>query len=150
MSQSLTKIVVHAVYSTKDRRPYLSKNVRTQLYPYKIGILDTLGCITLAIGGIDDHVHVLFSLSKTITLSKAMEELKGGASRWLRAEQPDMKNFAWQGGFGAFSVSESQIPKVVEYIENQERHHQVLSFQDELKSLLKKHRIDFDEQYLWT
>jgi REP element-mobilizing transposase RayT len=150
MSQSLAKIIVHVVYGTKNREPFLSKTIRAKLYAYTVGILNDQHCITLAINGVEDHVHLLIILSKNISVSKILEEVKKGTSRWLKTQGAAFQHFSWQGGYGAFSVSESQIPKVIEYINNQEQHHQKISFQDELKALLNKHHIDFDEQYLWT
>jgi REP element-mobilizing transposase RayT len=138
------------VYGTKNREPFLEKSIRTKLYAYTVGILDTLNCITIVINGVEDHLQLLVILSKNITISKMLEEIKKGTSRWLKTQGNNFNGFSWQGGYGAFSVSESQIPKVVEYINNQEQHHQKLSFQDELQALLKKHHIEFDEQYLWS
>ena len=150
MAQSLAKIVVHVVFGTKNREPMLSTTIRNDLYGYIVGILNSLNCVTLAVNGMEDHVHVLVGMSKTISLSKMMEEMKGGSSRWLNLRGETMKYFAWQAGYGAFSVSESQISKVADYIEKQEEHHRKTTFQDELILLLKKHKIEFDERYLWT
>ena len=150
MAQSLTKIIVHAVFCTKNREPLLTTAVRNDLFAYIVGILNSLDCITLAINGTEDHVHGLIVMSKTISLSKMMEEMKGGSSRWLNSHVATKGRFAWQAGYGAFSVSESQIPRVINYIEGQEEHHRKTTFQDELLVLLKKHQIEFDERYLWT
>ena len=150
MAQSLTKIVVHVVFSTKNREPLLTMAIRNDLFAYVVGILNSLDCITLAINGTEDHVHGLIVMSKTISLSKMMEAMKGGSSRWLNSHATANGRFAWQVGYGAFSVSESQIPKVTNYIAGQEEHHRKTTFQDELLTLLKKHRIEFDERYLWT
>jgi REP element-mobilizing transposase RayT len=150
MAQSLTKIVIHAVFSTKNREPLLTTAIRSNLFAYIVGILNSSDCITLAINGTEDHVHGLIVMAKTISLSKMMEEMKGGSSRWLNSQVATKGRFAWQAGYGAFSVSESQIPKVAGYIAGQEEHHRQTTFQDELLSLLKKHRIEFDEQHLWT
>ena len=150
MAQSLTKIVVHVVFSTKNREPCLSKTIRDDLFAYVVGILKSLNCITLIINGTEDHVHALIVMSKTISLSKMMEEMKGGSSRWLNSQTVMSRHFSWQAGYGAFSVSESQISKVIDYIANQEEHHRKATFQEELVLLLKKHNIEFDEQHLWT
>ena len=150
MSQSLAKITVHVVFSTKHRESFLSPAVRNDLFAYIVGILNSLDCTTLIINGTEDHVHLLIVMSKTITLSKMMEEMKGGSSRWLNSRNATIKRFAWQTGYGAFSVSESQILKVKNYIAEQEEHHRKTTFQEELILLLKKHKIEFDEQYLWT
>ena len=150
MAQSLAKIVVHVVFSTKNREPLLTTAIRSDLFAYIVGILNSLECITFAINGIEDHVHVLIGMSKTISLSKMVEAIKGSSSRLLNAQKMIAKHFAWQAGYGAFSVSESQISTLVHYIEEQEKHHSKMTFQDELISLLKKHNIEFDERYLWT
>jgi len=150
MAQSLAKIIVHVVFSTKNREPLLIKAVRDDFFAYTVGILNSLDCITLAINGTEDHVHGLIVMSKTISLSKMMEEMKGGSSRWLNSGTAVKGRFAWQAGYGAFSVSESQISRVVDYIVGQEEHHRKATFQDELIALLKKHRIEFDKQHIWT
>ncbi len=150
MSQSPAKIVLHIVYSTKNREPVLTKNVRSDLYGYTIGVLDSIDCVTLAINGTEDHVHALVLMSRTISPAKMVEDMKRGYSRWLKERNEISKHFAWQGGYGAFSVSESQVSKVIEYVNGQEEHHRLISFQDELRLMLKKHRIEFDERYLWS
>lgn len=150
MTQSLAKIVVHAVYSTKNREPLLIQAVRDDLYAYIVGILDSLDCAVLEINGTEDHVHALILMSRTISSSKMIEEMKKGSSRWLKTQNAMLKDFAWQGGYSVFSVSESQVPKVVQYIQNQEERHKKMSFQDEFRNLLIKHNIEFDEKYLWS
>jgi len=150
MAQSLAKITIHVVFSTKNREPLLSSATRNNLFAYIVGILNSLDCVTLIINGTEDHVHLMTVMSKTISLSKMIGELKGGSSRWMNSRDEAMKNFAWQAGYGAFSVSDSQIPKVINYIKGQEEQHRKMTFQDELIMLLKKHKIEFDERYLWT
>jgi REP element-mobilizing transposase RayT len=150
MAQSLAKITVHIVFSTKSRKPVLTTAIRNDLFAYIVGILNSLDCVTLAINGTEDHIHVLIVMAKTISLSDMMKEIKGGSSRWLNTKTSTANHFSWQAGYGAFSVSESQIAKVVDYIAGQEEHHRKITFQDELISLLKKHKIEFDEQHLGT
>ena len=150
MAQSLSKIVVHVVFSTKNRQPILSVEIRKDLFAYIVGILNSLDCITLIINGAEDHVHVLVIMAKTISLSKMIQELKGSSARWLNLQTATTKHFAWQARYGAFSVSESQIAKVVDYIAEQDEHHKKTTFQEELILLLKKHNIELDEQHLWT
>ena len=147
MAQSLTKIVVHVIFGTKNREQLLTTAIRDDLFAYIVGILNSLDCITLAINGTEDHVHGLIVMSKTISLSKMMEEMKGGSSRWLNSHVAAKGRFAWQAGYGAFSVSESQIPRVVNYIKGQEEHHRKTTFQNELIMFLKKHRIECGERY---
>jgi len=149
MAQSLSKIIVHVVFSTKNREPSLPKTVRADLFAYMVGILNSLDCVTMAINGTEDHVHALIVMSKTISVSKIMSEMKGGSSRWLNSRDTTTKHFAWQAGYGAFSVSESKIPTVMDYIASQEEHHRKATFQDELMTLLKRHKIQFDERYIW-
>ena len=150
MSQSLTRLIVHAIFSTKNREPMLSPEIRPELYVYMGGILKSLSCAPLAINGTDDHVHLLFILSKNIALAKVFEEVKGTSSQWIKTKSAVMKTFAWQGGYGAFSVSESQHQKVSDYIAHQEEHHRKLTFKDELLALFQKHNVEYDEKYLWT
>jgi len=150
MSQSLTRLIVHGIFSTKNREPILSVEIRPDLYAYMGGILKGLDCVPLAIGGTDDHVHLLFIQSKNIALAKVFEEVKGTSSQWIKTKSASLKTFAWQGGYGAFSVSESQRQKVNEYISQQDDHHRKLTFKEELIALFKKHHVEFDEKYLWT
>jgi len=128
MAQSLSKIIVHVVFSTKNREPVLSKAVRCDLFAYMIGILNSLDCVTVTINGVEDHVHALIIVSKTISVSKMMAEMKGGSSRWLNSRDVTTEHFAWQAGYGAFSVSESNIPNVIEYIVAQEERHKKQHF----------------------
>ena len=127
----------------------LSSAVRLELFAYIGGILKSLGCVPLAINGTNDHVHLLFILSKTVTLAKVFEEVKGTSSQWIKTKPNIPKTFAWQGGYGAFSVSESMRQKVSDYIANQEEHHRIKSFKEELIELFQKHQIEYDEKYLW-
>ena len=150
MSQSLTRLIVHAIFSTKNREPILPAEIRSDLYAYMGGILTSLGCVPLAINGTNDHVHLLFIQSKNITLAKVFEEVKGTTSQWIKTKSVDLQTFTWQGGYGAFSVSESQRQKVSDYIANQEEHHRKLTFKEELLALFRKHNIEYDEKYLWT
>ncbi|MCL2117854.1 MAG: IS200/IS605 family transposase [Planctomycetaceae bacterium] len=149
MSQSFAKFIAHVVYSTKNREPILAEPIRQDLYNYTAGILNTVDCMTLGIGGTSDHVHVLVQMSRTMTLAKMVEEMKRGTSRWIKTRGTNFQWFSWQGGYGAFSVSESQLTLVKQYIANQEEHHRKKTFQDEFRTLLKKHNIAFDEKYIW-
>ena len=127
----------------------LPSAVRPELFAYIGGILKSLGCVPLAINGTNDHVHLLFILSKTVTLAKVFEEVKGTSSQWIKTKPGVPKTFAWQGGYGAFSVSESMRQKVSDYIARQEEHHRIKSFKEELIELFQKHQIEYDEKYLW-
>ena len=148
VGQSLSHLLVHSVFSTKDRRPFLrSEEIRIEIYAYMAGILKNLECHPIKIGGVEDHVHILSSLSKNITFSELIGRLKGASSR--RLKEKGLHGFAWQNGYGAFSVSESNVAILTAYIANQPEHHKRLSFQEEIRELLKRHRVDFDERYIW-
>jgi REP element-mobilizing transposase RayT len=137
------------VFSTKDRRASITAQLRERLWPFLGGIARENGMKTLSIGGVDDHVHILLSLPATMPVAKAMQLIKGGSSKWVHETFPDQRLFAWQTKYGAFSVSVSQLDKIVKYIQNQPEHHQNLSFQEEFLALLKKYNIEYDERFLW-
>ncbi len=150
MSQSLAKILVHTVFSTKERRPFLrDAALREELHRYLGGILNHLDCQPVIVGGIEDHVHLLSSLSRTCQVAEMVKELKRGSSLWIKERARTMSDFAWQNGYGIFSVSLSRIEAVQRYIAEQAQRHRKLSFQDEFRQLLKRHRIAYDERYLW-
>ncbi|MEI7833577.1 MAG: IS200/IS605 family transposase [bacterium] len=149
MSQSLANIVVHLVFSTKYRQPVIMDGIRGELHAYIIGILRKYDCCSIIINSELDHVHILFSLSKNQALSKIVEEIKRGSSKWLKTKDAKYANFYWQGGYGAFSVSQSQIETVTFYIANQREHHENTSFQDEMRALFVHNGITFDERHLW-
>ncbi|MCW1917040.1 IS200/IS605 family transposase [Luteolibacter sp. GHJ8] len=150
MPQSFSAVYLHVVFSTKSRAPYLAdKELRTHLHRYLAGISQNLDCPTLLIGGVEDHVHLLARHSRTISQSDWIKELKRASSLWIKTDHPALRDFAWQSGYGVFSVSISQLDKVQAYIANQEEHHRKQSFQDEFRAMLKKHHIDWDEKYVW-
>ncbi len=150
MSQSLSAVHVHLVFSTKGRSRFLQNaGLRTELHAYLGGVSRQIGCQPVQIGGVADHVHVLAQLGRTISQADWVKELKRVSSVWLKARGRDYADFQWQGGYAAFSVSRSNLERVVEYIANQESHHRELSFQDELRALLRKHQLEFDERYIW-
>ena len=147
MSQSLARVLVHLVFSTKNREPFIAVDKRARTFAYLGGALNSFGCPAVVVGGVADHVHLLFVLGRTIALSKAIEELKKESSKW--AKDVVHPGFYWQNGYGAFSVSPSNVEQVRSYIENQERHHQTMTFQDEFRALLRRHEIEWDERYVW-
>ena len=149
MAQSLAKIYIHAVFSTKGRDRVLSAEFASPLHDYMGGILRDLGCSAVEINTEPDHAHVLFVLSRTKNVSEVIGELKRGSGMWLQAQHPTMRAFHWQNGYGAFSVSQSGVAEVREYIRNQHEHHRKLSFQDEFRAMLRKYQIEFDERYVW-
>jgi putative transposase len=149
MPQSLSAVYLHAVFSTKDRRPFLSdRELRLSLHGYLGEISKRLGCAPLRVGGVEDHLHILARLGRTVTQADWIKELKRASTLWLKS-QPSVSNFSWQGGYGCFSVSVSNLETVKAYIDNQEEHHKKLTFQDELRALLRKHGETWDEKYLW-
>jgi REP element-mobilizing transposase RayT len=139
----------HCVFSTKDRRSLLTPPLRERLWPYLGGIARENGIKAVSIGGIEDHVHLLLSLPATMPIAKAMQLIKGGSSKWVHETFSDQRLFAWQSKYGAFSVSVSQLDRIIHYIGNQEAHHSKMNFQEEFLMLLKKHGIEYDERYLW-
>jgi REP element-mobilizing transposase RayT len=149
MAQSLSKIYVHLIFSTKDRERTVPDEVRPELHAYMAGTLKGLGCTPIEINTEPDHSHVLFLLARTATLSDIVGQLKKSSNDWLRKQGPRFANFFWQAGFGAFSVSQSQVEDVRAYIRNQREHHRVKSFQEELRAFFKAYEVDFDERYVW-
>jgi REP element-mobilizing transposase RayT len=137
------------VFSTKERRPLITPELRERLWPFLGGIARQNKMKAVEIGGVADHVHLLLSLPATIPVSKAMQLIKGGSSKWIHETFPDQKLFSWQEEYGAFSVSVSQLDKTIAYIRGQPEHHRKLTFQEEFLMLLKKHGIEYDERYLW-
>ncbi|MBW8050703.1 MAG: IS200/IS605 family transposase [Cytophagales bacterium] len=149
MAQSLVQNYIHLVFSTKHRVPLIHEPVQSKLYGYLGGICKNLECHPVKIGGYTDHVHILCMLSKKIALMKLLEEVKSHSSKWVKTMDKTLKNFYWQGGYGAFSVSHSQVDVVKAYIENQKEHHKKITFQEEYRALLKKYNVEYDERYVW-
>src|SRR5438477_12123530 len=141
MSQSLVKNLVHLVYSTKHREPMIPADHRAALCAYQAGIFKQWESPALVIGGVEDHVHALFALSKNHPLKKVVEEVKKGSSKWMKSEGTGNADFYWQNGYAAFSVSASNVQEVKRYIENQQEDHRKMTFQDELRALLERHQI---------
>jgi REP element-mobilizing transposase RayT len=149
MSQSLVKKLIHLIYSTKDRAPWLPKQHRDRLFAYQAGILMEWDSPAIAINGVEDHVHCLFLLSKNHALIKVVEEVKKGSSKWMKSEGSLNSGFHWQSGYAAFSVSQSNLEDEKQYIENQEEHHRRMTFQDELRVFCRRHEVEIDERYVW-
>jgi REP element-mobilizing transposase RayT len=150
MPQSLARIAVHIVFSTKDRRPFLTDDdLRDRMHRELGGVSNKLDCKPIRIGGVEDHVHILALQARTIALAEWVKELKRVSSIWIKEQSPRHAEFQWQAGYGAFSVSHSQTPDVVRYIDNQAEHHRKFDYKTELRTMLKLHEIEFDEQYLW-
>ena len=153
MPQSLANVLIHAVWSTKERFSFLTdKPLRDELHRYLGGISARLDCPTLIVGGVADHVHILMRLARTITLADWVKEMKCASTVWLIEQaqrDPILAKFHWQSGYGVFSVSESKSDDVCAYIAKQEEHHVKINFQDEYRRFLKAHDIKWDEKYVW-
>ena len=149
MPQSLVNNLIHLVYSTKRHQPWIPKDHRDGLCAYQSGIFREWDSPAIVIGGVEDHIHALFALSKNHALCKIVEEVKKGSSKWMKIDGPKNPDFYWQAGYGGFSVSQSNVDAVRQYIETQEEHHRKMTFQDELRALYRRHGIDFDERYVW-
>lgn len=150
MPQSLVQLYVHLVFSTKDRARHLTNlDHRSALYKYLRGIFDNLNSPVVEIGGIEDHIHILCRFSGGLSIQSLLMEVKRDSSKYLKTLSPELSEFYWQRGYGAFSVSPSHVPQLIEYIRNQAEHHKKESFQDEFRRLLKKYKIEFDERYVW-
>ena len=149
MSQSLSSVLVHLVFSTKNREPFITPEVETELHPYMATIFRELKSPSLAIDGTDDHVHILFSLARVVTIANIVEEVKTSASKWIKTKGREFRNFHWQKGYGAFSIGQSNVASLKRYIESQKEHHRRITFQDEYRKFLAAYGIDFDERYVW-
>ena len=149
MPHTYTYLATHVVFSTKDRLPLMSADLKPRLWAYMNGVIEKLGGKTLAVNGMADHVHVLMLLPPSVAVAEALRVLKANSSKWIHENWPKQRKFAWQSGYAAFGVSRSAVGDVIQYIENQEEHHRGFSFQDELLALLKKHGIEYDERYIW-
>jgi putative transposase len=149
VAHSFTLSLYHCVFSTKARAKLIAPELQERLWPYMGGIARDNGMKALAIGGIDDHVHVLLSLPSTLAIAKAIQLVKGNSSKWLHETFPQMSKFAWQEGYGAFSIGISQVDTAVAYIQNQQKHHRKKTFQEEFLSFLNKHGIEYDPRFVW-
>jgi REP element-mobilizing transposase RayT len=149
MPQSLSLLLVHFVFSTKDRFPYIDPSVRESLHSYLATVARNLGNECYRVGGVADHVHLIIRLSRTVAVASVVEELKTSSSKWLKTQSRELAKFAWQRGYGVFSVGPSNLPAVVAYIAKQEEHHRTQTFQEEYLAFLNKYGISFDDRYVW-
>jgi len=150
MSQSLAKVLIHVVFSTKYRYPFLAeRGVRHEMHAYLGGTCNGIGCPVLSVGGAADHVHVVCRLSRNITMAKAIGDIKRSSSKWIKSKGKMLGKFAWQNGYGAFSVGESELERVLKYVEGQEEHHQKKTFQDEYRLFLREYGVEYDERFVW-
>ena len=150
MSQSLSKLYVHAVFHVKYNSPKIRRQDKNELYAYMGAIIKDNQSVPIIINGVENHVHILFVLSKNIALAKIMEEIKRHSSRWIKTKGNYYSQFAWQGGYGGFSVSPSLHDKTKRYIRNQQEHHRKMTFKEEYLMFLKEYGVEYDERYLWN
>ena len=149
MPQSLARILIHLVYSTKNRERILGDDIRDELHRYTAGVLKEWDSPAILMNSVEDHVHILYSHSKNHSPARIVEEVKVASSKWLKTKGPRYAQFHWQSGYGDFSVSQSNVSDVVKYIAGQEEHHRRKSFQKEYREFLKRHEVEFDERYVW-
>ena len=149
MAQSLSSILIHLIFSTKHREPLVTAQVEPALHAYMAGILKEKQCPALTIGGMPDHVHVLFRLARTRAVSEVVEDLKKDSSRWIKTQGASFGAFHWQAGYGAFSIGQSSVAETRRYIDNQKEHHQTRTFQEEYRVFLRKYGVEYDERYVW-
>jgi putative transposase len=149
MSQSLANVLVHIIFSTKNRAPFIKPDIENELFPYLASIFKSNRSPTHQIGGTEDHVHIVCSLSRTTSIANLLEEAKKSSSKWIKTKGQKYSKFAWQNGYGAFSIGQSQLPVVKKYIAGQKEHHRRKTFQEEFREFLRKYQIQFDERYVW-
>ena len=149
MPQSLSYLLTHIVFSTKDRAPSLDASLRPAIHAYLATVARNAECECFRVGGVADHVHLAVRLSRTISMAQLVETLKTSSSKWLKTRSPAMASFAWQRGYGAFSVGPSDLSALLHYIDAQEEHHRTRTFQEEYRAFLGRYGIEYDERYVW-
>ena len=150
MSSTLTNLLYHIVFSTKNREPIITAPIRADLYKYIGGIVRSEGGVLLEIGGIPDHVHLVVRFKAEPSVATMVKIVKSKSAKWLNEQPKRPGRFEWQRGYAAFTISKSQLENVRAYVKNQEQHHRRKTFQEELRLLLDKHGVEYDERYLWT
>ncbi|MBI1313657.1 IS200/IS605 family transposase [bacterium] len=149
MANTYTCLHYHIVFSTRQRRGWIRQEIEHRVWEYIGGIARENGMKPLRVGGIEDHVHVVLGAPPTLAVSRIAQLIKGGSSKWIHETFPDLGDFRWQDGYGAFSVSRSSLDQVISYVAGQREHHRELTFQSEFLALLQRHGVEFDERYLW-
>ena len=149
MPQSLSKVYVHITFSTKNRQNLIDDSIKVSLYEYIGGICKGLECNPVKVGGHKNHIHVLCILSRKVAQMKLLEEIKKRSSKWVKTKGKSYSNFYWQDGYGIFSINPTETDKVIDYIQEQDKHHKHMSFQDEFRAFLKKYNVKYDERYVW-
>jgi putative transposase len=150
MANTFTSLHYHIVFSTKDREPWIVREIEGRVWGYLATVARQHDMTVQKIGGLDDHVHLVVAVPPTLAISKAVQLLKGSSSRWIRQTFPELDLFRWQDGYGAFTVSTSVLPATVAYVERQRAAHEARTFQEEFLALLQGHEVEYDERYLWT
>lgn len=149
MPQSLARVSIHLIFSTKNRAPVLADSMRDDLHAYAAVVLKNLGCPADIINSVEDHAHLLFELSRTRTIAEVVEEVKKATSKWIKTRGPEFAAFSWQAGYGAFAVSASKCDEVRRYIADQREHHRQRTFQEEFRAFCERHGLALDERYAW-
>jgi REP element-mobilizing transposase RayT len=150
MAQTLTRLLIHAVFSTKNRANLIKPDIEPDLYAYTGGICRNADSPLLCAGGTANHLHLLISLSKTRSLADLMMDVKKDSSKWVKTQAPYFASFQWQEGYGGFTIGESQVDDLKDYIGRQKEHHRAMTFEEEFVALLKKYNLPYDERYVWT
>jgi putative transposase len=149
MPQSLSQVILHIVFSTKDRRPWLDPEIRPRMHAYTATVCRDCDCEAYRVGGVADHVHIAARLARTISQADLLEKIKKTSSAWIKHQGDQYSGFFWQAGYGSFSIGWSQLEDLLRYIDHQEEHHRTRTFQEEYRDLLRKYRVKFDEKYVW-
>ena len=149
MPQSLSHLLIHVIFSTKNREPLIAENLQPQLHAYLAEVIRNAGCLCYRAGGVSDHIHLAIGLSRTANVSTLVQELKTASSKWMKTQSPQLASFSWQRGYAAFSVGPNDIDALKQYIDQQAEHHRTKTFQEEYRAFLKKYGVKFDEQYVW-
>ncbi|MBN1516565.1 IS200/IS605 family transposase [Candidatus Sumerlaeota bacterium] len=149
MPQSLSLVIVHLIFSTKDRKPFLDATIRESTHAYLASVARNAGCECYRVDGVEDHVHFAIRLSRTITIADLVEKLKTASSKWIKTQGGHLSEFAWQRGYGCFSIGPNDLAALMNYIDRQQEHHEKRTFQDEFRMFLKKYGVEYDEAYVW-
>lgn len=149
MPQSLSAVLIHLVFSTKHREPWIKPEIEAELHAYLATIFSAQKSPAILIGGDLDHVHALFVLARTQTVASVVEEVKKSSSKWIKTQGKEYEHFQWQAGYGAFSIGQSSVDAVKKYIATQKEHHRHKSMQDEFREFLEKYKVEYDERYVW-
>ena len=149
MPQSLSLVIVHLIFSTKDRRPFLDDSIQASIHAYLATVARNTGCECYRVGGLDDHVHLAIRMSRTISVADLVEKVKTASSKWAKSQSADLRDFSWQRGYGCFSVGPQDLNALVDYIDHQHAHHKTRTFQEEFRMFLEKYGVEYDEAYVW-